>query len=121
MVGIPRVRQGHPCEYRSLEVRPLVPLWFALLVAAAAGPILDAGFPGRAVWPAAFVAVALMLITLIGRRAGASLVVGFVAGWTFYQELIESPVIVFLVGLGLTGRLVSVSSSGIPGICCRLS
>jgi len=64
--------------------KPLLPLWAALLVAAGSGPVLDAAFPDKGYWPLAFVGVALMLVTFVGRRIGASLLVGFVAGFTFY-------------------------------------
>ena len=64
--------------------RPPLPLWAALLVAAASGPVLDAGFPSRDLWPLAFVGIALVLVSLIGRRAGSAVLVGFVAGLCFY-------------------------------------
>ena len=63
---------------------PLLPLWAALLVAAGSGPVLDAAFPDKGYWPLAFVGVALMLVTFVGRRAGASLLVGFVSGFSFF-------------------------------------
>jgi apolipoprotein N-acyltransferase len=64
--------------------RPLLPLWAAVLTAAAAGPVLDAGFPDRDIWPLTFVGIALVLVTLVGRRAGAGFLVGLVAGLSFY-------------------------------------
>ncbi|TQO21300.1 apolipoprotein N-acyltransferase [Paramicrobacterium agarici] len=64
--------------------RPLIPLLPAIIIAAAAGPVLDAAFPDKNVWPLAFVGVAMILVTLMGRRAGTSLLVGFVAGLSFY-------------------------------------
>lgn len=64
--------------------RPPLPLWGALLVAAASGPILDAAFPSRGIWPLAFLGIALVLLSLIGRRAGTAALVGFVAGVCFY-------------------------------------
>ena len=64
--------------------RPLLPLWAATLVAAASGPVLDAGFPDRDIWPLAFVGIALVLVTLVGRRAGGGFLVGLVAGLSFY-------------------------------------
>lgn len=61
-----------------------LPLWAALLVAAASGPILDAGFPDKGIWPLTFVGIGLVLVSLIGRRVGSSILVGFVAGASFY-------------------------------------
>ncbi|WP_341807745.1 apolipoprotein N-acyltransferase [Labedella endophytica] len=63
---------------------PIVPLWAALLLAVGAGPVLDAGFPDLGVWPLAFVGIAIVLVAVIGRRAGTSFLVGFVAGLSFY-------------------------------------
>ncbi|SEC27037.1 Apolipoprotein N-acyltransferase [Paramicrobacterium humi] len=64
--------------------RPVIPLVPALIVAAAAGPVYDAGFPDKNVWPLAFVGIGMLLVTFIGRRAGTSLLVGFVGGLSFY-------------------------------------
>jgi apolipoprotein N-acyltransferase len=64
--------------------QPPLPLWAALVVAAGAGPVLDAGFPDKDIWPLAFVGIALVLTALIGRRVSSSLLVGFVAGESFY-------------------------------------
>lgn len=57
--------------------------------AAAAGIVLDAGFPDRGVWPLSFVGIGLILALLIGRRAGGALLVGFVAGGSFYLAHIQ--------------------------------
>ena len=64
--------------------RPLLPLWAAVIVAAISGPVLDAAFPDRGIWPLAFVGIALVLLPLLGRRAGAAFLVGLVAGVSFY-------------------------------------
>jgi apolipoprotein N-acyltransferase len=61
-----------------------LPLWAALLVAVGSGPVLDAAFPDTGIWPLAFVGVALVLVPLIGRRAGSAALVGFAAGLSFY-------------------------------------
>ncbi|HWI32440.1 MAG TPA: apolipoprotein N-acyltransferase [Microbacterium sp.] len=71
-------------ETPAPAVRPLLPLWAALLVAAAAGPILDMAYPSVGIWPLAFVGVGLSLVTLIGRSAWGSLAVGLVFGVCFY-------------------------------------
>ncbi|WP_372432901.1 apolipoprotein N-acyltransferase [Microbacterium dextranolyticum] len=62
------------------SARPVLPLWLALVTAAAAGLVLTLAFPAVAWWPAVFIAVPLALLSLIGRRAGAALLVGFVFG-----------------------------------------
>lgn len=72
-----------------IPTRPVLPLWAALVVAAGSGPILAAGFPDKDIWPLTLVGVALVLVTLIGRRAGSALLVGFVAGCAFYFTLIQ--------------------------------
>ncbi|GAA1931440.1 apolipoprotein N-acyltransferase [Microbacterium aoyamense] len=64
--------------------KPLLPLWAALLVSAAAGPILDLAYPSVGWWPLAFVGVGLSLIALVGRRAWSALLVGLVFGASFY-------------------------------------
>jgi apolipoprotein N-acyltransferase len=71
------------------HARPVLPLWAALGIAAASGPILAAGFPDKDLWPLTFLGVALVLVALIGRRAGSALLVGFVAGCAFYFTLIQ--------------------------------
>ncbi|MCU1439460.1 MAG: lnt [Rhodoglobus sp.] len=68
----------------SAPARAPLPLWAAVLVAAASGPIMDAGFPDKGIWPLTLVGVGLVLVTLIGRGIGGSLLVGFVAGASFY-------------------------------------
>lgn len=77
-----------PTPY-TRAVKPILPLWAALLVAAASGPIMDAGFPDKNLWPLTLVAVCLILLTLIGRRLGSSLLVGFIAGAAFYFTHIQ--------------------------------
>ena len=76
-------------ETYARSVKPVLPLWAAVIVAAAAGPVMDAGFPDRYLWPLALVGVALVLVSLIGRRVGSAILVGFVAGLTFYLTHIE--------------------------------
>ena len=66
-----------------------LPLWAALILAAASGPIMDAGFPDRGWWPLTFVGVGVFLVTLIGRKVRASLLLGLVGGLAFYFIHIE--------------------------------
>lgn len=67
-----------------MHVRPILPLWAAVIVAALAGGVLDLAYPSLGWWPFAFVGVGLVLVTLIGRSAWGSVLVGFVFGVSFY-------------------------------------
>ena len=71
-------------QSRTTGVRALLPLWAAVLVAVAAGLILDLAYPSVGWWPLAFVGVGLSLVALIGRSAWGALLVGFIFGITFY-------------------------------------
>ena len=66
-----------------------LPLWAAVLIAAAAGVILDGAFPDRGWWPLAFLGIGMALVSLIGRSIGGALLVGLVFGWSFYGIHIE--------------------------------
>ncbi|MCY7287468.1 MAG: apolipoprotein N-acyltransferase, partial [Cryobacterium sp.] len=61
-----------------------LPLPAAILLAAAAGLILDAGFPDRSWWILAPVGVFLMLLALLGRGLWSGLLIGMVAGLSFW-------------------------------------
>lgn len=61
-----------------------LPLWAALLTAVGAGAVLDAAFPDLNLWFLAPVAVALMLVALIGRGPWTGLLVGLTAGFSFW-------------------------------------
>ncbi|QYH37179.1 apolipoprotein N-acyltransferase [Salinibacterium sp. M195] len=67
----------------------VLPLWAAVLTALVSGPILDAGFPDKSVWPLTFVGIALVLIAARGRSIRGSLLVGFLAGAAFYFTHIQ--------------------------------
>ena len=71
-------------RHRAITPRPVVPLWAAIVLAAASGPIMDAGFPDTYLWPFTFAGIALVLVSLIGRRIGSAVLVGFIAGASFY-------------------------------------
>ncbi|EAR24086.1 apolipoprotein N-acyltransferase [marine actinobacterium PHSC20C1] len=67
----------------------VLPLWAAVAIALASGPVLDAGFPDKDIWPLTFVGIALVLIAARGRSVGGALLVGFLAGAAFYFTHIQ--------------------------------
>ncbi len=71
------------------QTTAVLPLWAALVIAVASGPIADAGFPDKGFWPLTFVGIGLVLVCLIGRRNGSALLVGFVASLSFYLTQIS--------------------------------
>ncbi|WP_102192086.1 apolipoprotein N-acyltransferase [Microbacterium aurantiacum] len=71
------------------SLRPLLPLWAAVIAAAAAGGLMDLAYPDVAAWVLAFPAAALLLLALIGRRAGGALLVGAVYGIVFFALLVS--------------------------------
>lgn len=64
-------------------------LWLALPMAALSGFALQGAFPANNYWPLAFVGVFLLLWSLLGRGVWSSLLVGFVAGASFWLTLIN--------------------------------
>ena len=62
----------------------MLPLWAAVVTSALGGFVLDAAFPDVGWWPAAFVALAFALVSLIGRRVWSSFLVGTVFGAAFF-------------------------------------
>ena len=90
--SVPRVKQpsrgGNFTSGKVVSPAPM-PLWGAVLVAALAGPVMDGAFPDRGIWPLAFVGIALVLLTLRGRRAGGGFLVGLVFGLSFYLVHIQ--------------------------------
>ncbi|QDE34802.1 apolipoprotein N-acyltransferase [Microbacterium foliorum] len=71
------------------RLRPLLPLSLALPAAALAAILMDLSYPDTAVWALAFPATALLLVALIGRRAGGALAVGLVYGVIFFGLLVS--------------------------------
>ncbi len=69
--------------------RPLLPLSLALPAAAMAAILMDLSYPDTAVWALAFPATLLLLVALIGRRAGGALAVGLVYGVIFFGLLVS--------------------------------
>nr|WP_306342077.1 apolipoprotein N-acyltransferase [Microbacterium sp. C448] len=68
----------------ELMPRPLLPLWAAVLTSVAGGFALDLAYPDVAWWPAAFVAVVLALISIIGRGVWGAVLVGFAFAAPFF-------------------------------------
>jgi apolipoprotein N-acyltransferase len=68
---------------------PALPLPWAIVAAAAAGPILDRAHPDVGIWPLAFVGIGLVLVALHGRQADSSFLVGLVFGVTYFFPHIE--------------------------------
>jgi apolipoprotein N-acyltransferase len=66
-----------------------MPIGIALLAAAAAGLLLDAGFPDRGWWPLSIAGTALLLLSLRGRSLRGAMLVGAVGGFVYYGALIE--------------------------------
>lgn len=64
-------------------------LGIAVLAAALGGWTMDLGFPDLGWWPLTIVGTALVVLSLRGRSIGGALLVGAVAGFTFYGTLIE--------------------------------
>jgi len=67
----------------------VLPLWAAIVMALASGPVLDAGFPDKNLWPMTFVGIGLVLFAARGRSNGGALLVGFLAGAAFYFTHIQ--------------------------------
>jgi len=74
---------------RGTPARPALPLGWALVAAAAAGPLLDDAFPRFGIWPTAFAGIALALVALKGRKGDSAFLVGLVFGVAFYFPHIE--------------------------------
>jgi apolipoprotein N-acyltransferase len=69
-------------------LRPL-PLWASIVASVLSGFALMTAFPAIDLWPMAFVSIVLLGWALLGRRWWASLLVGLVAGATFWLTLIR--------------------------------
>ncbi|WP_243226691.1 apolipoprotein N-acyltransferase [Microbacterium sp. CIAB417] len=68
----------------ALDRTARLPLWAAMVVAAAGGLALDLATPAIGWWPLALVAVTMSLISLIGRSILTSFLVGTVFGVVFF-------------------------------------
>ena len=110
----------------DLTTRAVVPLWAAVVLALASGPVLDAAHPDRGWWPLIFLGVALQLVALIGRRGWSGALVGFLGLGSFYLLHIEwattflGPIpmlglaAVMAVGGALGGALISLTYRWVP-------
>lgn len=93
---------------------PILPLWAALVLVAAAGPVLDAAHPDRGWWPLAFLGIAAHLVALIGRSASSGALVGFVGMGAFYLLHIEWAT-VFLGPIPMLGLTLAMALGGAVG------
>ncbi|MBT2485886.1 MULTISPECIES: apolipoprotein N-acyltransferase [unclassified Microbacterium] len=69
--------------------RALLPLWVAMITAAASAFLMNLAYPDAGVWALAFPSAALLLLSLIGRRAGGAFLVGLVYGIVFFALLVS--------------------------------
>src|SRR5690606_36122650 len=83
------IRMSSPSAAPVRRPRALLPLWLAVPVAALAGWLMDLAYPSVGAWILAFLAIALLLLSLIGRRAGGAILVGFVYGAVFFFLLVS--------------------------------
>ncbi|MDH6236991.1 apolipoprotein N-acyltransferase [Cryobacterium sp. CG_9.6] len=113
-----------------------LPFWAALVLAGLAGVVLDAGYPDRDMWVLAPVGVALMFVSLLGRGPWTGLIIGLVAGLSFWLThiywitLYLGPVpwialgglqsIFFAVGLSLTAVVLRMGPRLWPSRLGRL-
>lgn len=72
----------------SAPQHPL-PLWIAAVLAVAAGPVMDAGFPDRDWWPLTLVGIGMYLVAFRGRSVRSSLLLGIAGGLAFYLTHIQ--------------------------------
>jgi len=103
--------------------RALLPLWAALPTAALAGVLSDGAYPDLGIWPLILVGVAGVLVALIGRRAGAAALVGFVYGASFYLMHIQWATVflgpVPMLGLALVCSLYLAGGSVLVALAYR--
>lgn len=74
---------------RSARALAPLPLGIAVVLAAVAGLLMVVSFPAPAIWVAVFPAIALLLVSLRGRRLGGAFLVGLVYGAVFYFLLVS--------------------------------
>lgn len=98
-----------------------VPLLFALPMAATGGFLLDLATPAVAWWPAAFIGAMLIMGALWQRRAWSALLLGLVAGATFWLPHISWLTLYLgpVPWLGLSA--VMIVWVGVFGVCCAVA
>jgi apolipoprotein N-acyltransferase len=84
LASSPGLSGAHDPSAARTPTGPVMPFWLALLSAAAGGVALDAGFPDKGLWPVTFVGIALILVSLPGRRPFGAFLVGLVGGFSFW-------------------------------------
>lgn len=82
----PSLAPGTVPEHGTSQRAPSwsMPLWAAVVAAAAAGFLLDVASAPVGWWPLTFVSVTVALLTLIGRSIGGALLAGTVYATVFY-------------------------------------
>jgi len=88
MLTRPGPASSRPRDPDDAPSRAALPLWAAGLCAVLAGVLMDLAFPSTGIWPLAFVAVALLLLALDGRRLGGAILVAALYGAVFYPLLV---------------------------------
>lgn len=95
----------------------------AIVAAALAGGLLDSAFPQAGIWPLAFVGVGLLLVALRGRSVPGALLVGFVAGASFYFLHIQWASLFLgplpMSALAVLQALLFAAGSGLIGLAYR--
>jgi apolipoprotein N-acyltransferase len=72
----------------SAFATPSRPLWLSLLAVVVAGWLMSLGFPDVGWWPFTLIGLGMVFTTARGLTLGRSLLVGAVAGFTYYGVLI---------------------------------
>lgn len=101
--------------------------WLAYIFALTGGFILDVGTPGVDFWPAAWLGVALILVSAWGRRPQSGLLLGLLSGATFWLPHISwltlylGPIpwlalaTVMILWMGVQGAAIAAVTRWLPG------
>ena len=112
------------------------PLWLSVLLAIAAGWLMDLGFPDRGWWPLTFAGLMLMLWVARDLTIPRALLVGAVGGFSYYGILITwltvylgiipwlaltlAQTVLFAAGYALLALIWRVGERQWPGVAARL-